>query len=534
MSVVQPKASFAFPYHVNNPRVTEAHNSRELSPGHLLPEEHHLGNVAVIEGRESLKATYDRKMELRSGRARATPGYTPLFEGVLNLPRPEVNLDEYKRNVAEIVKTFAGRYEQMTGHKVLRADIHLDEGHIKDGVVIYNAHAHIVIDRTMDNGRTVQIPKGMFPKLQDLAAEVTGLERGRSAKETGLRHLSHQRYRALARDGRLITQANEQDRKDAMERLLRERDEARSEVTRVKGEAADLYRQLRAVMTEVGRIVKELPEASQLRATQGQYREAKKHSTDRAWLAEQIDEWQDRLKTAEDVMRAGIDPGSVATRETERSSKGGAQDANHDGDFTQTALNARSLYGELRGLMKGSGIARQTDYQEAKRNAQDAQWLTAELKRWRELAELREQEDEARARADHVEAARERGRSGFAGDDRQNGRWIIKPFTREWDDRRRCAVYRARDGHEVFIATRRRVEVIDTTDESMVAALRVAAKKFPDGITITGPTEFRNRAARAAARLGIKVLDADLAAVVREAQQHPKRGRPPISFDPER
>ena len=532
MSVVQPKASFAFPYHVNNPRVTEAHNSRELSPGHLLPEEHHLGNVAVIEGRESLKATYDRKMELRSGRARATPGYTPLFEGVLNLPRPEGNLDEYKHNVAEIVKTFASRYEQMTGHKVLRADIHLDEGHIKDDIVIYNAHAHIVIDRTMDNGRTVQIPKGMFPKLQDLAAEVSGLERGRSAKETGLRHLSHQRYRALARDGRLITQANEQDRKDAMERLRRERDEARSEVTRVKGEAADLYRQLRAVMTEVGRIVRELPEASQLRATQGEYREAKKHSTDHVWLAEEIDEWRQRLKTAEDVMRAGMDPEPVATEGTDRSSKGGAKDANQGEDFTQTALNARTLYGELRGLMKGSGIAKQTDYQNAKRHAQDAQWLTAELKRWRELAELREQ-------ADPVEAAHERGRSGFSGDDRQNGRWIVKPFTREWDDHRRCAVYRARDGHEVFIATRRRVEVIDTSDESMAAALKVASKKFPDGITITGPTEFRNRAARAAARLGIKVLDADLAAVVREAQQHqgsqlPKRGRPPISFDPDR
>ena len=458
-------------------------------PQYFLPKEHRLENLAVIDA-PGIAARFARKKLLASPRARADSRYSPFWEGVVVLPdrTDGESVDVYRSRLGKAMQNWSAEYAKLTRHAVLHCSVHLDEGHVRDGVAHYNAHAHVIVDRADDRGRVIQLRRGELVKVQDLTAKVTGLRRGSTVQERrgapARRHIGHKEWRA-AQEGA--------ERKLAIE----------MEPTR--GEAA-LYAELR-----------ELMKASGL-AKQRDYQDVKAIREDLPKLREALVEWRKLAGDRERVRGEGHEEADAA--ELHWSS-------------------VPELYGELRGMMKESGLAKQVDYQEAKQHAQDAEWLNVELKRWRELAELREQEDEARAQADQVEAARERGRSGFAGDDRQNGRWIVKPYTREWDDHRRCAVYRARDGHEVFIATRRRVEVIDTSDESMAAALKVASKKFPDGITITGPPEFRQRAAREAARLGIMVLDPDLAAIVRDEQQRGERGpphpgRPPINFDRDR
>ena len=52
----------------------------------------------------------------------------------------------------------------------------------------------------------------------------------------------------------------------------------------------------------------------------------------------------------------------------------------------------------------------------------------------------------------------------------------------------------------------------------MEAALRIAAQKFGGRVEITGSAAFRERATRQAVRLGIRVVDADLAAIVADEQ----------------
>jgi Asp/Glu/hydantoin racemase len=54
---------------------------------------------------------------------------------------------------------------------------------------------------------------------------------------------------------------------------------------------------------------------------------------------------------------------------------------------------------------------------------------------------------------------------------------------------------------------------------AMQAALRVAAAKYGNQITITGTAEFRERAARMAANLGLGVQDGDLQGIVQNERE---------------
>ena len=203
--------------------------------------------------------------------------------------------------------------------------------------------------------------------------------------------------------------------------------------------------------------------------------------------------------------------------------------------------------------MKASKSARQLDYQIAKRHATDATWLADELRKWQKFADERERESiEADARADAARAEasalrdereadrivhrrRRNYRPGLDGQglDRRD-RFPFVELERAWDPHARCTAYRSHDGETWFVTTRNRVEVIKQTDQSLAVALRVAAKKFGNRIEITGPREFRERAARLAARLGIEVADADLQHIVAEARANMRqetqqdRSGPPI------
>ncbi len=88
----------------------------------------------------------------------------------------------------------------------------------------------------------------------------------------------------------------------------------------------------------------------------------------------------------------------------------------------------------------------------------------------------------------------------------------------EIDHKRQLVIYRGQDGREKFTDTGPRIVMHDKKDDSLEAALRVAAQKYGGKVDITGSSEFRERAARQAVRLGIKVANEDLQAVVADEQ----------------
>jgi hypothetical protein len=165
--------------------VALAHNFRASPPAHLVAPQNTVYAFGVHS--DEIKARFEAKRQLASRQALAKKGYSPFWEGILNLPETN-DLDVLKK----IVKDFKADYQALTGHRVLGFWIHLDEGHVaENGEVKLNRHAHIIADRTDENGRVLRCTRKELKILQDLAAKTTGLKRGKPARETGAKHLHH-------------------------------------------------------------------------------------------------------------------------------------------------------------------------------------------------------------------------------------------------------------------------------------------------------------------------------------------------------
>lgn len=187
-----------------------SHSNREVLPEYLLPPEKSLGTIVLIDDLGQVAKTLEAKLALASRQAKRQEGYSPLWEGVINLRSPEVGEDpkSYKKSCSEVVENWCATYEKLTKHKVLRADIHLDEGRLDadTGEVLFNAHAHVMCDKTNDIGRVIKLDAPTLRKIQDFTSEITGLKRGENSLQTKRKHITHQAYKALAELGRLDTQ----------------------------------------------------------------------------------------------------------------------------------------------------------------------------------------------------------------------------------------------------------------------------------------------------------------------------------------
>ncbi len=222
---------------LHSPMRCEAHNRRAVNPQYLLPEEDREPNLVVRDG--DVGQVYVQKMARASGRARATPKYSPLKEGIVNLT------DEAPEVLHAKMERWCQEYEAITGERVVACVIHRDEGRIaSDGTVHRNVHAHVIVDRTDERGRVVNsIPDGKGGTrrttitdrkaqgrlVQDMTAEITGLARGEDARESKRRHIDHHSYRALARQGRLRDVDRERDLANRASSAERERDAAKAD-----------------------------------------------------------------------------------------------------------------------------------------------------------------------------------------------------------------------------------------------------------------------------------------------------------------
>lgn len=96
------------------------------------------------------------------------------------------------------------------------------------------------------------------------------------------------------------------------------------------------------------------------------------------------------------------------------------------------------------------------------------------------------------------------------------------------DHKRQLVLYRDAQGRDKFTDTGPRIVMHDKSDDSLEAALRMASQKYGGKVDITGSSEFRERAARQAVRLGIEVVTADLQAVVQDELRRRQPPRQPV------
>ena len=123
-------------------------------------------------------------------------------------------------------------------------------------------------------------------------------------------------------------------------------------------------------------------------------------------------------------------------------------------------------------------------------------------------------------------------RNGLEGEDLDRLQPVLSSLHAEVDYQHQRVHYRDTHGQIVFTDTGPRIEVHDTADTTLEAALRVAAQKFGGHVDITGSTDFREQAARTAARLGIGVRDLDLQPIWQQERQRLESARHPLRPEP--
>jgi hypothetical protein len=231
---------------------------------------------------------FGEKMALRSRQARQDPKFSPIWEGVLNLPpAPPAS----RQQIDDQVLAFQVGLEELTGWKVIRVSVHMDEGRIEGDQVKLNGHAHFEVDRTDEWGRAIIRGRDVMRQVQDLAAQATGLDRGEAAGITKVRHLSHQAYRAAARSGRIRSR---EDLEADQARIGRA--EKRVEAVKIK---AEKVAQMAAVYGEIRGFMKASGEAKQ-----ADYQELKARAKDDSFLQEQLAIWEKKAEQKKAAARA--------------------------------------------------------------------------------------------------------------------------------------------------------------------------------------------------------------------------------------
>lgn len=161
------------------------------------------------------------------------------------------------------------------------------------------------------------------------------------------------------------------------------------------------------------------------------------------------------------------------------------------------------------------------------RQAAERRALTDSLPRgevWRRWIERQAAAGDEAARAAlrgiQYRERRKQRQEGIMGDEVSPQRpFTVGSLRAEVDAVRHIIVYRRADGSEVFRDVGVQIVMRDKGDESLEAALRVAAQKYGGRVRLTGSEPFRTRAAQMATRLGIGVDDAELQGIVREERR---------------
>ena len=559
---------------VKNLRHEDRHNRREgREPRYLLPPEQRLrdssGQVlesVIVRNDPHLHARYMARLAQCSERAKRAKAFSPFWSCIVVLPLRDLgeSVDAYRDRLAGTMTEWCQEYEALTGHQVLQCALHFDEGHIEEpaGEVRPNPHAHVLVDRMRERAaRVIQAKTGerriparvsvieldceMMRRVQDMTCRlVTGESAaGRRARvaadrETARRsglpprgHINHREYRAMMHEAELERQRERvklHARIDALEAELLERSRDLGEVVgvspsadhtspenrrRVFCEALDPVRRARRDRSEY-EALKHRAAALEKAASEARRdaQDAKSHSAlvtralERAGADVQVAEAAHPEKISlEDIARARlalesharargipIDAGYQSLRaawmaENERETRIGRSKPHAQQDYSVLKLAHLELQAERRA----------------------AQRARAKRQRDRQMQVERERLREGVAHAGGLI-------SGYRSAEIALARACGLHY--EWDTAARCRRYRDRAGREVFTVTRVRVEMVRHDEAAEAAALKIAAARFGGAVSLTGSGEFRERMARRAAREGIRVVDADLARIIKDEQ----------------
>lgn len=280
------------------------HNDRtqKPEPEYLLPEKYRLKNevdFSAEEAEQKLKELYETAKEnyqkIKKQRLQAT---SFKWEAVVNLN---------KNHTIEDVQKLVKKIEKETGFTSVQIAIHRDEGRVVEDNPIYNFHAHITFFTLDQNGeqlyrKTIKasdrraiekelikqgvskgepkskerkafnelvadeikarglkvMDKERLSKLQDLTAEVLGMERGKKGSKTV--RLEHRQHREVKkREEKLL--AKQKDLKAEIKRIraeLKEQGAVREQYAQLEQLNRDLKEQIKSKDLTIDELKKKL------------------------------------------------------------------------------------------------------------------------------------------------------------------------------------------------------------------------------------------------------------------------------------
>jgi hypothetical protein len=151
---------------------SEQHNQRLVELDYVLPKEH-----VKQENDSFITDTVENRFKTISERYQKSVGQkmqrkaTPIREAVINLKEGS--------DMGGLL-VLGAKLEKEFNIKPFQYYIHDDEGHIDNGEVKFNRHAHIVFDWTdTKTGKSLKLDRFDMSKMQDIVADSLDMERGK-------------------------------------------------------------------------------------------------------------------------------------------------------------------------------------------------------------------------------------------------------------------------------------------------------------------------------------------------------------------
>lgn len=171
-------AKTSFHFKPCNIAASEAHNKRKKKLNYIREELSHLNETFSYTDKSLQRELSAIRKEVKKKTGRALQkNANPIQEGVLVIE---------EGTTMEQLKQFCDEVAAKWGIRPLQIHIHRDEGHKRSKTWKPNYHAHIVFSVYNSEGRNVRIQKSDCREMQTMAADILGMERGKSSSRKHL------------------------------------------------------------------------------------------------------------------------------------------------------------------------------------------------------------------------------------------------------------------------------------------------------------------------------------------------------------
>lgn len=171
-------AKTSFHFKPCNIAASEAHNKRKKKLDYIRDDLSHLNETFSYTDKSLQRELSAIRKEVKKKTGRALQkNANPIQEGVLVIE---------EGTTMEQVKQFCAEVAAKWDIRPLQIHIHRDEGHKRSKTWKPNYHAHVVFSVYNSEGRNARIQKSDCREMQTMAADILGMERGKSSSRKHL------------------------------------------------------------------------------------------------------------------------------------------------------------------------------------------------------------------------------------------------------------------------------------------------------------------------------------------------------------